>query len=145
MPYTRILLHTVWATKNRKPLMLKEQKDALCKHIRDYASSKNIHLLNINGWRDHLHCLISILPEQNISTIMNLIKGESSFWANKNLKFKEKFGWQNDYFAVSISQSHFDRVNRYINNQEDHHRKKSFGKEYEEFINKYRFEKESKG
>jgi len=53
--------------------------------------------------------------DQNISTIMNLIKGESSFWANRNLSFSEDFGWQDEYFAVSVSQSHLDLVNNYIN------------------------------
>ncbi len=70
---------------------------------------------------------------------MNLLKGESSFWANKNLKWSEKFGWQDEYFAVSVSQSHFEAVNSYISNQEDHHRKKTFEEEYDEFIRNYDF------
>jgi putative transposase len=105
MPFTKILIHAVWATKDRKPLMNKENKDALCQHIREYAKSKSIYLLNVNGWLDHLHCLISMSSDQNIATVMGLIKGESSFWANKNLNFTEKFGWQDDYFAVSIGES----------------------------------------
>ena len=140
MPFTKILIHAVWATKDRKPLMDKENKDLLCRHIREYAASKNIHLVNINGWQNHLHCFLSVLPEQNIATLMNLIKGESSHWANKHLKFSEKFGWQDDYFAVSVSQSHFEAVNNYINNQEQHHRKKTFEQEYNEFIKNYQFE-----
>ena len=71
---------------------------------------------------------------------MNLIKGESSHWANKNLQLSEKFGWQDEYFAVSVSQSHFDVVNNYISNQEEHHKKKSFQEEYDEFIKNYKFE-----
>lgn len=140
MPFTKILIHAVWAAKDRKPLMNKENKDALCQHIREYAKSKSIYLINVNGWLDHLHCLISMSSDQNIATVMGLIKGESSFWANKNLSFTEKFGWQDDYFAVSIRESQLQILNNYIDNQEEHHKKKTFLQEYEEFIKKYDFE-----
>jgi putative transposase len=140
MPFIKILIHAVWATKDRKPLMSKENKDSLCYHIREYGLSKNIHLINVNGWLDHLHCFIAMSSDQNIATLMNLIKGESSYWANKNLKWSEKFGWQDDYFAVSVSESHFDAVNNYITNQEEHHKKKTFQQEYDEFIKNYHFD-----
>ena len=140
MPYIKILIHAVWATKSRKALLNKENKNVLCVHIRHYAKSKNIRLLNINGYKNHLHGLISLEAEQDIAKVMGLIKGESSFWANRNLKFPEKFGWQDEYFAVSIGESQFNAVNDYINRQEEHHRVKSFQEEYEEFMNKYKFE-----
>jgi REP element-mobilizing transposase RayT len=141
MPYTNILIHAVWATKDRKKFLVKGNMLSICDHIREYAKSKNIFLLNINGHENHIHCIISMSSDQNIATIMNLIKGESSHWANKNLKFPEKFGWQDEYFAVSISQSHFEILNDYINNQKEHHRRKTFQEEYDEFIKNYNFEK----
>lgn len=140
MPFTKILIHSVWATKDTKPLMNKESKDAICAHIRENAVKKNIHLINVNGWKDHLHCFFYLTPEQNVSTVLNLIKGESSFWANRHLRFSEKFGWQDDYLAVSVSQSQFDVVNNYISNQEEHHKKKTFQEEYDEFMRNYKFE-----
>jgi REP element-mobilizing transposase RayT len=78
--------------------------------------------------------------DQNIATIMNLLKGESSFWLNKQKLIKEKFGWQNEYFAVSIGESQIDSVRKYIRNQEVHHQKKNFQQEYDEFIKNYKFE-----
>jgi REP element-mobilizing transposase RayT len=140
MPFIKLLIHTVWATKDRKPLMNKANKDFLCNHIREYSYGKNIHLININGHLDHLHCFILMAAEQNIATLMNLIKGESSYWANKHLKWTEKFGWQDDYFAVSVGESQFDAVNSYISNQEEHHQRKTFQQEYDEFIKNYQFE-----
>ena len=140
MPFIKLLIHAVWAVKDRKPLMNKVNKDFLCDHIREYSCGKNIHLININGHLDHLHCFISMAAEQNIATLMNLIKGESSYWANKHLKWPEKFGWQDDYFAVSVGESQFDAVNSYISNQEVHHQKKTFQQEYDEFIKNYQFE-----
>ena len=79
--------------------------------------------------------------EQNISNVMQLIKGESSFWINKNDVTKTKFEWSDEYFAVSISETHINKVRDYIKNQEEHHRKKTWKEEYEEFMNKYGFEK----
>ncbi len=140
MPFIKILIHAVWATKDRKPLMNKVNKDVICDHMREYAKGKNIHLINVNGWLDHLHALVSLSADQNISTLMNLLKGESSYWANKNLQWSEKFGWQDDYFAVSVGESHLDAVNNYITNQEEHHRRKTFQQEYDEFIKNYGFE-----
>jgi REP element-mobilizing transposase RayT len=145
MPFINLLIHSVWATKDRKPLLSPENKKAICEHIRQNAVAKNIHLLNINGHKDHLHVLFSLSSDQNIATVMNLIKGESSFWANRNLHFDEKFGWQDEYFAVSISKSHFYKVNQYIDQQEAHHQKKTFQDEYNEFIEKYEFENLIKG
>ena len=140
MPFTKIIIHAVWATKDRKPLMNKQNKDILCQHLIEYAASKSIYIYAVNGHHDHIHCLLALAPEQNIATVMNLLKGESSHWANKNLKFPEKFGWQDEYFAVSVSKSHFEVVKNYIFRQEEHHAKKTFQEEYEEFIKNYEFE-----
>ncbi|MBO6584817.1 MAG: IS200/IS605 family transposase [Gracilimonas sp.] len=139
MPFIKMYGHFVWATKSRKKLLSLDNKNILCQHIREYSKAKQIHLLNINGWHDHLHALISISSDQNIQTIMNLIKGESSYWANRNLSLPEKFGWQEEYFAVSVGESQLKRVNGYIDKQEKHHQVKPFSEEYEEFIKNYRF------
>ena len=128
MPFIKILVHAVWATKDCKPLMNKGNKDALCQHIREYAKGKNIHLINVNGWLDHLHSLLSVSAEQNIVTLMNLLKGESSYWGNKSLQWSKKFGWQDDYFAVSVGESQYDAVNNYITIQEEHHQEKHFSR-----------------
>lgn len=83
--------------------------------------------------------MISLGSDQNIEKIVQLLKGESSHWINKNLLTKEKFSWQDEYFAVSVSESMVDSVRNYIKNQERHHLKKSFTDEYKEFIEKYNF------
>lgn len=75
--------------------------------------------------------------EQTISKIVKLIKGESSFWINKNKLIPQKFSWQDDFWAVSVSESHNYSVRSYINNQEKHHRRKSFNEEVDEFLKKY--------
>lgn len=74
----------------------------------------------INGYEDHLHCLISIGKDQTISKIAHMIKGESAFWLNKSRMLNDFFSWQDDYFAVSVSESQLSKVINYIHNQEKH-------------------------
>jgi putative transposase len=88
---------------------------------------------------EHLHCLISLGKDQTIAQVAQLIKGESSYWINKNALTTSKFYWQDDYFAVSVSESNVDKVTNYIKNQESRHSNKTFTMEVDEFINKYGF------
>lgn len=92
---------------------------------------------SVGGQKQHIHCLLSRGKDQTISGIVQLIKGESSFWINRSNLVQGKFGWQDDYWAVSVSESHIQKVRDYIKNQEEHHRIKSFNKEVDEFMKKY--------
>lgn len=140
MPFVKIYIHIVFSTLNRVSyLSSTEFRVKVWKHIKENASSKGIFIDMVNGYSDHCHCLISLGSNQNIEKIVQLIKGESSFWINKNQLTKEKFSWQDEYFAVSISESMVESVRNYIKNQEKHHQHKSFADEYQEFIEKYDF------
>ena len=140
MSFVKIWVHLVFATKNREPCLTKEFRYDLHKHIIQNCKEKEIFLQAINGYTDHIHCLISLGKDQSISKISQLIKGESSFWINKNNLAVEKFSWQDDYFAVSVSESQVQTVINYINNQEKHHTKKSFDEEVDEFMTRYGWE-----
>src|SRR6266513_3128948 len=139
MSYLKVWIHLVWSTKNRKPLLLKEVRSILFPHIKKNAKEKGIYIDFINGYTDHIHILISLNREQSISGIVQLIKGESSYWVNQQKLIPERFGWQDQYFAVSVSESGINKVREYIKNQEEHHKKKTFQQEYEEFMQKYGF------
>lgn len=140
MSFIKIYIHFVFSTKNRKPFLNTfDLRIKVWKHIKEYATEKGIFLDMINGYSDHCHCLISLGSDQNIEKIVQLLKGESSYWINKNKLTKEKFSWQDKYFAVSVSELVVDSVRNYIKNQEKHHQKKSFTDEYREFIEKYNF------
>jgi putative transposase len=110
-------------------------------HIKDNAIKKGIFIDTINGYQEHCHSLISLGTEQTMSKIMQLIKGKSSYWINKQNMCKRKFEWQDEYFAASVSESMVEKVRDYINNQEEHHKKKSFQDEYDQFIEKLGFQK----
>ena len=139
MSYLKIWVHLVWSTKNRQPLLSREIRSILFPHIKKNAQQKGIYIDFINGHTDHIHILISLNKEQSIGSIVQLIKGESSYWINQQKLTTEKFRWQDQYFAVSVSESGINKVRDYIKNQEEHHKKKTFLQEYEEFMQKYGF------
>jgi len=139
MSYVKIWIHLVFATKYREKTLSKELSHAVHEHIMSNCKKKEIFLQAINGSDDHIHCLISIGKDQTIAQVVQLIKGESSFWINKNHVLPYKFSWQDDYFAISVSESIVGTVVKYIKNQEEHHRFRSFPEEADEFISKYGF------
>ncbi len=139
MAFIKAWIHFVWTTKNRKPLLLKGIKEQLVEHIKENASAKNIYIDSINGSVEHIHLLISLRANHSISEVARLLKGESSHWINNQKLLKTKFDWQDDYFAISVSESVVSKVRNYIRNQEEHHRIKPFSEEYDMFISKYGF------
>lgn len=114
MGFVKIWVHLVWTTRNRKPLLTRDIRSEILAHIRKNAEKEGIYIDFINGYLEHVHCLISLGPGQNIDKIMMLLKGESSYWINKNKLFHYKFEWQDEYFAVSVSESLVNRVRNYI-------------------------------
>jgi len=101
-------------------------------HIRTSARERGTYIDHIGGMPDHVHCLLFLDRTKSISTIMREIKAEASHWYNK--AGKGKIEWQDDYFAVSISPERIDAVRRYIRNQEEHHRNRTFNEEYDDFL-----------
>jgi putative transposase len=112
----------------------------VCRHIIQNCNEKNILLCAVNGYEDHLHCLILLGKEQSIAKVVQLIKGESSRWINQNQLCSEPFSWQDDYYAVSVSESQIAAVKKYIHNQESHHAKRDFYSELKELVIKYGFQ-----
>jgi len=139
--YTKLWIHIVWTTKYRRPLLIKEVRSVIFDHIKEYALKKSIYIDSLNSHLEHIHCLVPMGSGQNVEEVLRLLKGESSHWINKSKILSEKFEWQDEYFAVSVSESAVHRVRKYIKNKEDHHRKKTFSEEYQEFIKSYKFDR----
>jgi REP element-mobilizing transposase RayT len=138
MSWVRIWVHLVFSTKNQTPFLnSRELRAKVFGHISANSKEKEIWLDSVNGHKEHIHCLISLGREQTISKVAQLIKGESSFWINKNELIPQKFEWQDDFWAVSVSESHVSKVQKYIAGQEQHHGIKSFADEIDEFMEKY--------
>jgi len=112
----------------------------LLKHFRENADEKNIILDDINIHENHVHALINLGKQQNLATIMQYLKGESSFWINNKKILPYHFAWQDDYFAVSVGHSQVEQIRKYIKNQEELHQKMSWEEEVILFMKKYGFE-----
>ncbi len=102
MSYIKIYVHFIWSTKNRYPFLSDEIRGLVFSHIRENARNKNIYIDFLNGYKDHVHCLVSLNDDLSIGKIAQLIKGESSHWINKNNLTKTKFEWQDEYMAIGI-------------------------------------------
>jgi putative transposase len=109
-------------------------------HIRDNAKEKQIALDVINGHVDHCHCIVSLGVNSSASRIMQLLKGESAHWINSQHLCKEKFEWQDEYFGVAVCDSTLDLVRKYILDQEEHHKHKTFQEEYDQLMKRYGFQ-----
>jgi REP element-mobilizing transposase RayT len=137
MSWTRILVHLVFTTKDRKPLLRTEElRREVFSHIKENAM-RNIILDCVNGYSEHVHCLLALAKDQNISQIARLIKGESSFWINNRDLIPGRFKWQDDYWAVSVGVEQIAMLRQYIRGQEAHHQKLSFAEEIAEIIKQY--------
>ena len=135
--YTQIYIQFVFAVQNRKSLIQDDWKDELYKYITGIVQKNKHKLIAINGIPNHIHVFVGYKPHQLIPDLLQDIKGSSSGWINKKGFLKSRFNWQEGYGAFSYSQSHIDRVVKYIINQEQHHKKKTFKEEYIELLDKF--------
>lgn len=137
MSYVRVWIHAVWGTINREHFLTREVRQTVIDHIRKNAKDKQIYIDRLNGHTDHLHCLFGLNADMTIAKTLQLIKGESAYWINREKVTPLKFEWANEYYAVSVSEADLDRVRTYIDNQEEHHKKATFTEEVAEFLKQY--------
>src|SRR6266478_4173746 len=135
--YSRVWLHVFWATLERQPLLSKPAAAKLSSQLSKYASEKGIYT-KINFVNpDHVHLLMDLPTSLSIEEAMQLLKGGSSHWINESRLIHGKFSWGRGYGIFSVSHSGVGEVARYIANQEEHHRKKSFAEEFKLFVKRY--------
>ena len=132
--YTQIYLHVVFAVKGRDNLISKNWKDELYKYITGIVTNEGQKLIAINGMPDHIHILIGLKPDKSLSDVVRSIKANSSRFINDKKWINGKFEWQVGFGAFSYSHSQLTNVINYIQNQEEHHKKKTFKEEYIEFL-----------
>lgn len=134
--HSRIWIHLVWATKKRQRIIYKTQGIALFDFLVNKAKSCEIPFEKINIQPEHIHALIDLPTNKNLSEFMQTIKGSSSNMLNKEV-FKTKFEWQRGYGAYSVSASRIEAIRKYIDNQKVHHHETSFEEEYQQWIKEY--------
>ena len=135
MPSTHLSLHyhLVFGTKDRHPFLTHEYRDRVHAYLGGTVRGLGGVAITVGGTADHVHLLAGLKATHRLSDFMRELKHESSQWIHEELKLS-KFAWQEGYGAFSVSRSDIDRVTQYIQNQEEHHRTRSFQEEYLEFL-----------
>ena len=135
--YTQLYLHCIFAVKYRAAVIAPEWEQRLHKYITGIAQNNGHKMLAINSVPDHLHLFIGLNPNQSVSELMRLIKGDSSEFVNKQHFTAQKFQWQRGYGAFTNSRSQIDAVVKYVMKQKEHHHHTAFREEYITILNEY--------
>lgn len=132
--YTQIYLHIVFPVKYRQKTINSIWKDELYKYITGVVQNNRHKMISINGMPDHIHIFIGSRPWQSLSDLVQKIKRDSSKWINDNKLVRGRFEWQEGFGAFSYGKSQIKDVIHYIENQEMHHKNKTFREEYIQFL-----------
>jgi putative transposase len=125
--YTNLLVHLVYSTKHRAPLIHESFRRELCRYVSGIVrGEKKCKVVAINAVEDHLHVLLRLSPAKALSDLVRAMKANSSHWMNDRKLANGNFRWQDGYSGFSVSESQADRVNAYIKRQQEHHRRTSF-------------------
>ncbi len=135
--YTQLTYHVVYGTRYRKPTIRAEFRDRLYEYIGGIFRAKQGHLIEIGGVADHVHLLTSIPPTIAVSDFVRDIKANSARWMNDLNVIDQRFEWQKGYGAFTVSYSQIERVRRYIQTQEEHHRVTTFEEEYMRILERH--------
>jgi len=138
--FTQIYIQSVFAVKGRENIISASWKDELYKYIAGIIQNNGHKPLAIGGMPDHIHVFFGMKPIQSISDLMQDIKGSSSKWINEKGFIRGKFQWQEGYGAFSYAHSQLDAVINYINRQEEHHKRKTFKKEYIQLLERFKIQ-----
>lgn len=138
--FSQIYIQVVFAVRGRNSLIAQSWEEELYKYITGIITNKGQKLIAINGMPDHIHLLIGMKPSCCLSDLVREIKKASNSFINEKKFSKFKFEWQEGYGAFSYSHSSLDNVIAYIQNQKEHHKKKSFREEYIDFLKKFEVE-----
>ena len=131
--YTANIVHCVFSTKQRVPMIPTDRQQHLWAYVLGVARNMKIKILAIGGVSDHLHLLLALPPTANLAKVMCDLKANSSKWLNETGR---AFAWQEGYAAFSVSPSRVVDVQRYIRNQAEHHKKRNFEQEFVELLRK---------
>lgn len=142
--YHQIYLQTIFAEKYRKAILDKTWRHEILGVIGNLINESGCKTIIVNGIEDHVHCFIGLKPVVLIPELMKNVKSKSSKYINDKKLFRHKFEWQDGYGVFSYGQSQVDNLYRYIQNQEEHHKKQTFLDEYRTFLKKFKIDFDEK-
>ena len=138
--YYKLYVQCVFAVKYRNAVIHPSWRPDLMRVIGNLINETGCTNMIVNGVEDHVHCLFHMKPTHEISDIMQAVKAKSSKWVNENGILQERFEWQKGDGAFSYSAWDKNKIFNYILNQEKHHEKQKFSKEYQILLDKHEVE-----
>tara|TARA_Y100001934_G_scaffold14423_1_gene17708 strand:- start:304 stop:765 length:462 start_codon:yes stop_codon:yes gene_type:complete len=137
--FTRLTYHIVFATKYRKRTINAVIRERVYEYIGGTLRGKKGHLIEIGGVEVHVHILAGMSPSLAVSDVIRDLKANSSKWIKEELHIEE-FEWQKGFGAFTVSYDRIDAIRKYIQNQEEHHKTKTFQEEYVDFLQRHGIE-----
>ncbi len=135
---TKIYVHIVFSTKRRYPFLAdKSIQSEMFRYLEGTCKSLDCPVIAVGGAADHVHVLCVLSKNLAAADLIQTIKQSSSKWVKSKGTMLQKFAWQNGYGVFSVSQSQVDTVRRYVDRQEEHHRRKSFQEKFRLLLEKY--------
>jgi REP element-mobilizing transposase RayT len=138
--YHQIYIQAVFAVKYRAAVIEKSWQSQLFAVIGNLIQETGCKTFIVNGVEDHVHCFFGLKPSISISDVMKNAKAKSSKWLNESALLQHHFEWQDGFGAFSYSHIHIDNVFKYIQSQQEHHKKQTFREEYIELLNTHKVE-----
>ena len=138
--YHQIYLQIIFAVKYREAVLDKSWRNIIWGVIGNLINESKCKTLIVNGIEDHVHCFVGLRPVVSISELMKTVKAKSSKYINDHRLTKKHFEWQEGYGAFSYGHSQIGDVYKYIQNQEEHHKKQTFSDEYLQFLKLFHIE-----
>ncbi len=135
--YTSLFYHVVFSTKNREPFITPDIEQRVWAYLGGVARQHDMTAIQVGGIEDHIHVLVMAPPVLAPSQIAQYVKGDSSKWIHETFPALRQFAWQTGYGAFSVSKSGVPAVVDYIQNQREHHARKTFQAEYLEFLQRH--------
>src|SRR5689334_16746841 len=135
--YSRVWLHLVWSTLERRPLLHGAAAAKVSDFLHRYASELSVYMKINYVNADHVHAVVDLPTGMPIEELMKRFKGASSHWINQNKLLLGRFAWGRGYGVFSVSHSGIGEVAKYIATQEEHHRKRSFTEEFKLLVERY--------
>jgi putative transposase len=140
MSYVSSYFHCVFSTKERRSWITPDLQERLWPFLRGIARQNKMKAIGIGGVENHVHLLLSLPSTLSVAKALQFIKGGSSKWVHETFPQHRLFGWQEKYGAFSVSVSQLDNILKYIQGQEEHHRKMTFQEEFLALLKKHRIE-----
>ena len=138
--FNSCVVHCVWSTKNREPILTSDLRERLWPYLGGIAKENKIKAFAIGGTTDHVHMLLSLPATLSVAKAIQLLKGNSSKWIHETFPKMRSFEWQQGYGAFSIGISAVDSTIAYIRGQTNHHRARSFREEFQIMLDRHGFD-----